>query len=125
MIELKLKRIIQDVDFRSTELRIYEKFRDKNKDMVDPRPGEAYLFISKSGNQLLFVLNYKSGVKVAKTNRQVVESLRLRVSGGHWNPLMLANYAEDVGVKLLGVRRYEEIFEEQKERKRAVLRRAA
>lgn len=120
MIDLRLKRIEQDVDFRKNELTTYRLFKEKNKNYPDPMPGEAYLFVSKSGNQLMFVLNYKKDIKLHKSKRDIIESLRLRLSGGRWNPLMLANYAEEVGVKLLGIRKYEEIFEEQKETKRKV-----
>lgn len=110
MMRIRLKHIIQEVDFRYNELSIYEKHR-KSKDFVaDPKVGEAILFVSKSGNQLLWVLGYDADVMVQTTIRRRIESLRLRVSGGYWNPLMLADYAENVGIQLEGLKKFEESY---------------
>ena len=42
---------------------------------------------------------------------QVLSSRRLRIST-KWNPLMLANYAERVGLKLEGLKRFETYYQE-------------
>lgn len=116
-MRLRLKAISQDVDFRSTELAIFEKYR-RSKDFAgDPRTGEAYLFVSKSGTQLLWVLHYEAKVQVLNRDRRRIESLKMRVSGGYWNPLMLQNYANDLGIELEGIKRFEEVFYQTHKRK--------
>lgn len=117
MMSIRLKGIVQDVDFRYNELSIYEKFRKSKSFVADPRVGEAILFVSKNGNQLLWVLGYDEDVMVQKTSRRRIETLRLRVSGGYWNPLMLADYAENVGIQLEGLKKFEEVYEASRAKK--------
>lgn len=118
MMRLKLKSIVQDVDFRCNELTVYERYRASKAYAGDLGRNEACLFVSCSGNQLLWVLSYEPNVLVLKTPRRRIETLRMRVSGGYWNPLMLANYAEKVGIELDGIKRFEEIFETKKKQQR-------
>lgn len=117
-MRLRLKGILQDVDFRSTELSIYEGFRRSRSFPGDPKAGEAYLFVSRAGNQLLWILHYEPEIIVIKTKRRRIESMKFRVSGGYWNPLMLANYAADIGIELEGIKRFEDAYAQSQERKR-------
>jgi hypothetical protein len=117
-MKLRLKAIIQDADFRYNELNMYEQYRKTKAFTGDPGRNEAFLFVSKRGNQLVWILNYEPGVLVQKTERKRIESLRMRVSGGYWNPLMLANYALAVGIELEGIKRFEEAFAARKSRKK-------
>jgi hypothetical protein len=117
MMKLRLKGIFQEVDFRYNELSIYERYRKDRSFQGDPKLGETYLFVSTSGNQLLWVLRYEDKVLVHKTMRKRIETLRFRVSGGSWNPLMLANYAEEIGITLEGIRKFEEIYAAKTARK--------
>ena len=117
-MRIRLKGIQQDVDFRQSELTNYEAFRKSKRFSGDPKKGEAYLFVSTSGNQLVWVLKYEADVTVFRTQRRRIESLRFRISGGHWNPMMLANYADEVGIELVGIKRFEEIYEAQRAAKR-------
>ena len=109
---LRLKHIVQDVDFRKNELTTYEAWHVSKNFTDDPKLGEAIMFVSKSGNQLLWVLHYNPESLVLKTNRRSIESLKFRVSGGYWNPMLLANYAAEVGIELEGIKRFEESFNE-------------
>jgi hypothetical protein len=114
-VKLRLKHIVQDVDFRHTELDTYEQFRRSKSFTGDPKPGEAILFVSRSGNQLCWIMHYETGVLVQKTYRARIQTLRMRVSGGYWNPLMLANYAKQVGIELIGIKLFEETYRRQRE----------
>ena len=118
MLKIRLKGIVQNVDFRQSELTNYEAFRRTKRFQGDPKLGEAYLLISTTGNQLVWILKYEADVTVFQTERRRIESLRFRISGGYWNPLMLANYAEEVGIDLVGIKRFEEAFAEMREAKR-------
>lgn len=116
-MRLRLRQIFKDVDFRFSELTIYEKYTPVQV-RESLRPGDAALFISRSGSQLLWVLHYGE-MAAQKTQRTVIQSMKLRVSGGYWNPLMLQNYANEIGIELEGIKRFEELFGEQRDRKRA------
>jgi hypothetical protein len=117
-VKIRLRGIVQDCDFRYNELTLFEKYRASKAYQGDLRAGEAYLLVSRTGNQLVWVLRYEPEVQVLKTKRRRIETLRFRVSGGYWNPLMLANYASEVGIELEGIKRFEEAFAARKERKR-------
>ena len=107
-MKLRLLAVFQDVDFRINELNNYESIRRKKHWQGDPKPGQGYLIISRSQDQLLWVLGYSKGETTRGTPRHIIQTMRLRVRGGRWNPLMLQNYANDVGLELVGIRRYEE-----------------
>ena len=73
------------------------------------------LFVSKAGNQLLWVMNvdtvetpFKN--KRGRYGRRVIDTRRWRIEGGSWSPLMLQNYANDVGIDLVGFRRLEQQY---------------
>jgi len=46
-----------------------------------------------------------------------IASVRLRLTGSHWNPLMLQNYAEACGIELMGIKRFEEHYERLRKEK--------
>jgi len=50
--------------------------------------------------------------------RRVVDSRRLRISGGAWSPLMLQNYANAVGLNLVGIKRFEQLYDESRAAKK-------
>ena len=81
--------------------------------------GEAFMFISKMGNQVIFIfrdpVNFEANGKV----RNVTDSRRLRLDGGIWSPYMLQNYAEAVGLHLVGIKRFEQVHAEFRKAKAA------
>jgi len=97
-------RLIERVDFRKSELSNYlEHVKDKDKKLGKD---DVALFISQSGNQLVFVYGFTD----MDEKKKVLRSERLRITGGTWNPLMLQNYAERVGLHLDGLRRFEQHY---------------
>ena len=115
MQSIKLRAVRFDVDFRLRDLRSYDEFRNSNKFPGELRRNEAYLFVSRSGDQLLWVLNV-SQVEVSRPNRlgqyqrRIIDTRRWRIEGGTWNPMMLQNYANEVDLDLVGFRRYEDQY---------------
>lgn len=105
---MRLKEIIE-ANFRCSELTMYTEW-SKGKDTLGAN--ELLLFVSKRGDQLVFVsrfLEVRTGNEGSPT-KKVLASRRLRVPGGRWNPLMLVNYAEEAGVKIEGLRRFEDFY---------------
>lgn len=71
---------------------------------------DVVLFVSKGGGQLVFVWGWENFEMDGRPEREVLRSERLRLKRGTWNPLLLANYAEEVGIKLDGLKRFEEHY---------------
>lgn len=74
-------------------------------------PGDVVCLVSMTGNQLAFV--YRPIDVLSKDhgwNQEVLRSVRLRLSRGTWNPLMLTEYARRVGLKLDGLKRFAEFY---------------
>jgi hypothetical protein len=115
MQTIKLKAVKFDVDFRFNDLSNYDAFRKSRQFPGELHSNEAYLFISRSGNQLLWVLNVLQ-IETTRPNRsgrydrRVIDTRRWRIEGGQWNPALLQNYANEVGLDLVGFRRYEESY---------------
>lgn len=100
---------IKEVNFRQSEATNFAKLPKGKRESL--KNGEAICFISRMGNQLVFV--HKGGTfgKTARgLQRTVVYSTRLRLTRGTWNPDMLANYADEVGLELIGLKRFEDHY---------------
>jgi hypothetical protein len=124
LTKLRLKGVIT-CSFGRSEASNLRLYRDSAKYPGDLRKGEAFLFISKGGNQVLFVFRpvelevssrHRKG-DGSKT-REVIDSRRLRLDGGTWHPYMLQNYANEVGIHLVGFRRFEEVHKSLMAKKR-------
>lgn len=78
---------------------------------------DCVLFVSGSGKILRFVYGFTEQSVVNAAQRytgdqtQILESSVYRIVGaGRWNPLMLKNYADDCGLELVGLKRFEEHY---------------
>lgn len=121
---VRLKAVIEDVDFRkASSTNFYELGRlTRYKPIFEGlRKGQAVCFISKRMDQVAFVLSSKpvnAPFRNLYAERKAFMTLMMRVEGGRWNPLMLANYAADCGIELVGLSKYEDRYEAQLEEKR-------
>jgi hypothetical protein len=112
--KVRLRRVARG-DFRKSEHTLFNElpvaFRRKLKGT------DAVCFISGTGNQVVFVYGFTSvGMTQAigphKSRRYgIVTSVRLRLTGSTWNPLMLQNYADECGIELAGIKRFEDHYE--------------
>jgi len=117
-VKIRLKAIKFGADFRCSELTNYDKFRKSSRYPGDLVSGEAFLFISKSGNQMIWVLHV-GNMKFLKHNgaviKRIIDSRKWRIQGGSaWNPMMLADYAEEVGLELVGIKKFAQLYEERR-----------
>lgn len=69
------------------------------------RGNGAVAFISKTGNQIEFVYGAEN-----IDGRTAIMSAKCRLDRGAWNPLMLQDYAERVGLHLENLRRFKEFY---------------
>ena len=112
---LRLRAVVE-CSFCRSEATNLDLFRPSPNYPGDLQGVEAFLFVSKTGNQVVFIFR-EVAFDHMHPNR-IVDSRRLRMTTGEWNPLMLQNYANAVGLNLQGLRRFEEIFDDMQERKR-------
>lgn len=108
--KIKLKAIQFDVDFRYSEFTIYQEFKKNKSFPGELGASEAFLFVSRSGNQLLWVLNVTK-IDAKSSQQTLIDTRRWRLSGSTWHPFMLQNYAAEVGLELIGIRRFEAIHQ--------------
>lgn len=106
---MKLK-YIETVNFRQTEQTNFEALPASVRSKLGE--GDVVLFVSKGGNQLVFVHGFVrlEGDRRVPQILDVLRSERFRMSGGTWNPLMLKNYADEAGIKLDGLQRFEQHY---------------
>ncbi len=113
MQRVRLKGVQFDTDFRKNELTNYDAYAKAKRLKKNPlKANEVLLFISRSGNQLVWVLNVgeietKNKNRRGHFGRRMIDTRRWRIEGGCWNPAMLQNYANEVGLELVGFRRFE------------------
>lgn len=108
---MRLKHIAK-VDFRKSEATNFDTFRRARATkavVASLGAGDLIMFINMSEDQLVFIHGFDT-VSDGKQTLRVLSSRRLRISGGRWNPLRLANYAEEVGLQLDGLKRFEDYY---------------
>jgi hypothetical protein len=111
--KIRLKAIWFDVDFRYNELSIFNKYKKRKDFPGDLGKDEAYLFVSKSGNQLLWIINNLTSIEQKNgLVRDIIDTRRWRMVKGTWHPWMLSEYAKAVGVELAGIRKFNDYFVE-------------
>lgn len=108
-MKMRLK-YIETVDFRKSEATNF--FEQSKKQKWSLKSGEVVCFVSGRGNQIVFVhpAEVNDFVGSAKARGMIIRSERLRLTSGSWNPLMLANYAKEMGIELEGIKRFEEHY---------------
>lgn len=118
-------RFIDTVGFRASEQTNYDSLVQRLPQAAKLGPNDVVLFISAGGNQLLFVHGFQKLTRGKETFECLrSERLRLRHFGGPkvkgrkasgrghakavWDPLMVADYAQAVGIKLDNLKLWEE-----------------
>lgn len=109
-------RLVQVTSFRRSEKTSFEALPAEERDAM--RPSEAICFVSKSGNQVVFVYRPTSVPLNGSGPVDVLPSSRLRLGRGRWNRYMLQNYANEVGLELVGLPRFEKILEAEEAARR-------
>ena len=114
---VRLLGILLDCDFRMKETDIWRSYRKSANFQGEPGDGEAYLFVSKGQDQLIWFFGitemesteeHEEGEHVRAKDLEVADSRRWRIEGGGlWDTSMLHGYAEAVGLHLLGINTFE------------------
>lgn len=107
-LSLRLK-LVAAADFRKGVPTMMDDLR-RAKKLVDLSGDEVVLLISATGLQLAFVfrdvtIEDRSRVDTVKCTTHYRVQLDRHTP---WNPLMLVNYAEEAGIELQGLKRFEE-----------------
>ena len=110
MIRLTLKAIKMNADFRKASSTTYEELVKAKHFPGPPRKGECYLLVSKSGNQMVWILNVTNVTGKSFTPTKMYDTRRWRLKGGTWSHHMLENYANSVGITLVGRKRLEDAW---------------
>lgn len=111
-IAVHLRRIAVS-DFRTSEATMFAALPANVRETL--KGSDAVCFVSRSGNQIVFVYRQVvCGITRGGGRQMLTASVRLRLSHGTWNPLLLQNYANSVGLKLVGLPRFEEHFAARK-----------
>ncbi len=102
---------INEAHFGRSEATMFDSLPKKTRDGI--QENTAVCFISRTGNQLCFV--WRNKVVYRPDGSTVVPALmsaKLRLRTGTWSPDMLANYASEVGLNLVGIKRFEQHYKE-------------
>jgi hypothetical protein len=125
MRRLRLVRLVDPADFRSSEETNFVNLVSRFPEVAKLGKDEVVLFVSAKGDQVVFVYGFH-GVERGTERYMTLRSERLRlcnfrgpVVAGRtpakserqrqwkWDPLMLTEYAAQVGIELVGLARWE------------------
>jgi len=107
---MRLKLVYQG-NFCKNERTLFEEALKQND--VQLGPDDCVLLVSKGGKLLKFVrrsreISYVNGSGKNGHSTTILASDTYRITGyGKWSPLMLSNYAAEVGVELEGIKKFE------------------
>jgi hypothetical protein len=122
--EINVRRVMF-VSFRESEATHWDRFVEDEPELAaDFRRGaDAVCFVSILRDQHYFCFGPREVDNGLGGTCTVLVSQKARVHGGRgsWTGKMLANYAEELGFKLIGRKRYEEAYAEAEEEKRKVI----
>lgn len=120
-------KLIHKADFRKNEHTLFMEALKENPELI-LNANECILLLSTNRKQLKFVfrpkeISYVNAEAKNGTKTNVLASELYRITeAGCWNPLMLANYAENVGIELEGLAKfasyYKHLLEEDRELRR-------
>lgn len=111
---MRLKHV-EKVSFRASEQTNWLAFSKTHRDIaLSLRKDDVVCFLSQTENQLVFIHGFDAWEDETGRVVQVLSTRRLRINT-RWNPLMLANYAAQVGLELEGLKRFEEFYKSLKE----------
>jgi hypothetical protein len=102
-------RLVYQADFRKNEATNYTTACKEHQ--LQPTGTDVVMLVSKSWNQIIFVWRPEEITGPIRTC-SVLSSRRLRLRGGTWNPIMLADYASNVGLVLQGLKLFEQTYRE-------------
>ena len=116
MTRLRLRAII-GVSFQKSEATNFEEIRSGNKfgpllrRLTD---GDVICMVSKRLDQLVFVHGYedlKNGSSWKLLSSRRIRVIRARGLSRQFEPKMLANYAKQAGIELVGIKLFEQYYE--------------
>lgn len=113
-------RLVLTADFRKNEATLLAECQKQIRDL-ELRRGDCILLLSTHHTILKFVWGaYEldkaftdGGIERDRGMRIVASKTYRIVDGGKFNPYMLKNYAEDLGIDLAFLRRFEEHFKDE------------
>lgn len=114
MVDINLRRVMF-INFRESEATHWNRFATEERKLArDFRKGDAVCFVSLQRDQHYFVYGTRDIDNGHGEQCQVLVSHKGRIQGGRgsWNGKMLANYAEQLGLRLLGRKKYEDALAE-------------
>jgi len=129
MIDINLRIVAPPADFRSGVERLLREYIKNDKDasaLIETlKPGEAVMFLSKGQDQIRFIyhpvdltdVETKKKASYRRTFRSFV-SVHVRLNG-RLDPRMLANIAEQAGLRMTNRKRYEDYFAHLQEHRKA------
>jgi hypothetical protein len=114
---MRIKRVIE-ADFRRADLGIWLEFTNTKRNRVytnrafiqSLRTDDVVVFVSKGGNQLLFVHGFENLRTEAGDERVMLPSVRYRIVKGTWSPYMLSVYAKAANMPITGLKTFEQHF---------------
>lgn len=103
-------KYIETCSFHKSEMTNFFELSKKNRWKLSA--GEVVLLISKGGDQLVFIYAADEAIKDGvERPLKLLRSERLRLThGGTWDPIMLSEYAEEAGIKLDGIHRFDDYY---------------
>jgi len=109
-LRLMRLRAVLTADFRKNEMTNYVEACERFPQLKELGPHDVVAFHSQSGGQVVFVHGFLEVEPANGRTRRVLRSERVRLTDAHasWSELMIADYAERVGIRLEGIKKFAE-----------------
>ena len=109
-------KFVAEADFRWADVGIFKRFAAANAALVAKlQEHDVIAFVARKGNQILFIHGFEQIANARGTPVELLATTRYRLLSGTWNPLMLRNYAEGAGLKIEGLKSFEDYYRKLQE----------
>lgn len=120
---MRIRRVVEG-DFRWSEHGVWLKYVNEKKNskyvnralLKTLNKDDVIVFISKTGNQLLFIHGFEDLENGEGEIRMMLPSQRYRIVNGTWDYHMLVDYGKKAGVKVTGLPTFHEHFSHVRDR---------
>ena len=111
LVPVRLRCVLES-DFRYGETHHWATFSGRYPNLLSRIESwcdfDAVCFVSKTGNQILFMYKLTTVPSDTGVEKVVIRSTRFRLLGkSSWSPEMLAVYAASVGIEIINITRFE------------------
>lgn len=118
-MQLRLRRVFFDMDLRRGGDTNWAEVLKKKELPASMKGDHCIMFLNRARTMMDFAfcpIEWSAENHIGReVHARAVRWMRVKIRGTTWSPDMLANYAADAGIELIGIRSFQSIWKEYRD----------